>query len=345
MYSIIILIIPKPLKANKMKEIFGKYIAVLLFSSCILNSAILIAQAVPSGQENIPYLVTFGNESDHSWGDDDFSQTVFFMVPKNQTEQFFIRVFDPESFGELDENNHGWNTKTKFSIYGGKGAFSNPDAKGVDPKGNYKSGILIDTRTFAAEPATDGKWTSFGPYNALQGEWAEELNAYVFKVVIDGLGGDDGNVYKLFFSIKSNENVPVEGGSAFTYEYSVRLQNTANQASHLYPFADNLVSAFIINTFDFDNDGQIKLYSSNKNGHQVKFSNDNEWSKSNHNVEADERNKCLDLQIIKKGDYRNDVVIYITNEYNVPVPFFAAPIGGAPRYKYKIKVNATAKTK
>ena len=47
----------------------------------------------------------------------------------------------------------------------------------------------------------------------------------------------------------------------------------------------------------------------------------------------------------KKGDYKNDVVFYITNEYDMPVPFFAAPIGGVPRYKYKIKINSSAKVR
>jgi hypothetical protein len=303
------------------------------------------AQEVPSSQENIPYLVTFGATSNHSWGDDDFSQTIFFSIPKDQTTPFYIRVFDPETFGELDELSEGWDTKMKYSFYGGKDCYSNADARSVNPIGNYKSGILLDSKIFGSEPSTDGKWFSFGPFNPMQGEFVKDFSANIFKVVIDGMSGNDGNVFKLFLSIKNTENVALEGANAFAYEYSVRLQQVANSVAHVYPFADADVTGFKINSFDFDNDGNLKLYSSVKNGHEVKFSGDNEWINSNHAIKADEKNKCLDLQITKKGDYKNDMVFYITNQYDVAVPFFAAPIGGTPRYKYKLNIKSKTNTK
>jgi len=41
-----------------------------------------VAQAVPNPGENIASLVTFEAQADKSWGDDDFTQTFFFLVPK-----------------------------------------------------------------------------------------------------------------------------------------------------------------------------------------------------------------------------------------------------------------------
>lgn len=316
----------------------------VLVSLNLLFCFVISAQEVPSRQENIPYLVTFGSNSERSWGDDDFSQTVFFSVPKGQTTPFYIRVFDPEAGGELDEIDAGWDTKTKYSIYGGKDAYSNKDARGVDPTGNYKSGTLLDSRIFGSETTYDNKWMTFGPFNTLQGEYVAEMDAYVFKVVIDGLTGNDGNLYKLALSIKSGENVAVEGANAFAFEYSIRLQMQAGAVAHVYPFADNLVAAFKVRNFDFDSDGQIKLYSVVKNGRAINGSGDNEWAMTEQPIKEEEKSKCLDLQIIKKSEYKNDIVLYITNEYNVPVPFFAAPIGGVPRYKYKIKINTTVST-
>ncbi len=55
------------------KKTFPAFLSFLMFAATVC----LQAQEVPSGQENIPYLVTFGQNSEHSWGDDDFSQTVF----------------------------------------------------------------------------------------------------------------------------------------------------------------------------------------------------------------------------------------------------------------------------
>ncbi len=323
---------------NSYKKIL--FLTLVFFISCKQ-----FGQEVPSSQENIPYLVTFGMNSDHSWGDDDFSQTVFFSIPKSQTAPVYLRIFDPETGGELDEINQGWDTKMKYSVYGGKDAYSDKDARNVNPIGNYKSGILIEARIFGNEPATDQKWITMGPFNPTQGEFVSELDSYVIKVIIDGMKGNDGNIYKLFLSTKNNENVAVEGANAFAYEYSVRLQMVAKSIAHIYPFADNLVTSFNIRCFDFDEDGQIKLYSSVKNGHLVTTNNNNEWSISNHPIKEEEKNKCLDLQIVKKGDFRNDIVFYITNEYDIAVPFYAAPLGGVPRYKYKIKVKSTIKPK
>jgi len=323
----------------------NSYKKFLFFVLTVFVTGKQFGQEVPSSQENIPYLITFGMNSDHSWGDDDFSQTVFFSIPKSQTAPVYLRIYDPETGGELDEVNQGWDTKMKYSVYGGKDAYSDKDARNVNPIGNYKSGILIESRIFGSETVTDQKWITMGPFNPTQGELVPELDSYVIKVIIDGMKGNDGNIYKLFLSSKNGENVAVEGANAFAFEYSVRLQMIANSIAHIYPFADNLVTSFNIRCFDFDDDGQVKLYSSVKNGHLVKTSNNNEWSISKHPIKEEEKNKCLDLQIVKKGDFRNDIVFYITNEYDVPVPFYAAPLGGVPRYKYKIKVKSTVKEK
>ena len=77
----------------------------------------VFSQAVPAKNENIPYLVTFGNKADKSWGDDDFNQIIFFSVPETQKTPFFIRIFDPNVGGKIDENRGGFNSKTKFSLY------------------------------------------------------------------------------------------------------------------------------------------------------------------------------------------------------------------------------------
>ncbi|MBL0317586.1 MAG: hypothetical protein IPP69_18225 [Flavobacteriales bacterium] len=58
----------------------------LLASIILLQVAILHAQPVPASDENIPFLVTFGNEAGSKWGDDDNSQTFFFKIKKEFKE-------------------------------------------------------------------------------------------------------------------------------------------------------------------------------------------------------------------------------------------------------------------
>jgi hypothetical protein len=302
-------------------------------------STSFFAQEVPAKEENVSYIVTFGATSQSSWGDDDFSQTFFFLVPGTYTKPFYINIYDPEAAGELDELNGKWDTKMKYAVYGGKGAFSNKDARGVHPEKMAKSGQLLTAKTFDSQLTYDQKWYAMGPFNPVDGEYSEELGGYVFKIICEGSEGNDGNLYKYFLSIQAGENVAVEGGNAFTYEYSLRLKDKSKSIAHLYPFLDKDVVSIKVNTFDFDNDGNIKLYSSAKNGHFVNISNDNEWVASEHTIQETERNKSIDVQIFKYSGTNNDMVIYATNQYNVPLPFFAIPLGGVPKYKYKLNIN------
>ena len=99
------------------------------------------AQQIPAAEENIPFLVTFGKEGERSWGDDDFSQSWFFVIPKYQVNPIYIRVFDPDCGGANDEMKGVFNSKTQFSVYGGKTCYSTKDVRDNTPKGDYKSGF------------------------------------------------------------------------------------------------------------------------------------------------------------------------------------------------------------
>ena len=205
----------------------------------LISGDLSFAQAVPSPEENIPYLVTFGNAGDKSWGDDDFCQVFFFVVPKTQKTSIYLRVYDPGTGGTIDEKKGAFNTKTKFTVFGGKGCITNKDARGTDPKGNWYSGNILSQKIFGNE--NTGEWYTFGPFNPTSGEYSKKYGGYVFKVSARGIAGDDGNLYKYFMSTSSTANSAVEGGNAFTFEYTFRLNDAAGEVSHIYPYIDSNV--------------------------------------------------------------------------------------------------------
>ncbi len=311
------------------------YIFLLFFST---NQ--LFSQAVPSPDEKFSYLGTFSKDSKKTWGDDDFIQIIFFVVPETNKDPIFIRVFDPDLGGKNDESSNVFNSKTKFSVYGGKGAHSNKDAQLVDPKGNYKSGTLISAKTFSVNDEYDNNWYTIGPLNPSEGELQKENGGYVFKVLIEGLDGDDGNMYKLFLSKSNSENIPVDGGNSFCYEYTTRIPNVKNSVCHLYPFVPNNVIKMKINVFDFDDDGIIRILSIAKKG-EIKISKtEGTWSLQEIIISKEELNTSIDIQFIKqKNINNNNISIYLTNQYNEAIPFYSVPIGGIPNYKYKIDVQ------
>lgn len=320
--------------------------AILIF---LLQIALLpvYAQPVPAEDENIPYLVTFGTHASATWGDDDDCMIFFFSVPVTHKTPIYIRVFDPNIGGQHDEMAGGvFDTKMRFSVYGGPKAFTHPDAQGIEPKGNYDSGNLLGSKVFDDSPEYDNKWYTFGPFNPVEGELVEHMGGYLFKMIAKGITGNDGNLYRYFMSTSPTENRRIEGGNAFTYEYTFRLHNEAGSVSHIYPFVDSKVISIKQHNFDFDKDGLIRVVSVAKKGILMTPSGQAEWATSEHKIEPSELNTSLDVQFIKGksgGMRNNNIVFYITNQYEEFIPFFTIPIGGVPKYDYQIGVKQKPK--
>ena len=300
------------------------------------------AQAVPNPGENIEYLITFGAKADPAWGDDDFTQTFFFLVPQGQRQPVYLRVYDPDCGGQLDSQKGGYDTRTSFSIYGGPGAHSGAGAR--DPRPTLKpqpvTGLLLQEKTFGKEPQYDGKYYTFGPLNPLEGELVDEFKGYVFKVIVRGLSGNDGNVYRFFFSTERAANNAVSGGNAITYEYCFRLPPALRKATvHLYPFVNDKVVSMKQSNFDVDKSATLTVFSVAKNGHPGTVSGDKEWGSNVIPITDQERGLSLDFRLTSTTKTPNDMVFYVTDQYDTALPFFAVPIGGPPRYRYDIDMK------
>ncbi|MCF8257471.1 MAG: hypothetical protein K9J06_07965 [Flavobacteriales bacterium] len=301
----------------------------------------LTAQPVPPAESNIPFLVTFGPKAAKSYGDDDYSQVFFLSIPVSETAPIYIRVFDPDCGGEHDELNGPADTKVKFSIYGGKEAYSHKDARQNDPIGNYKSGTLLDSKSFDSSEKYDNQWYSFGPFDPKQGEKIDEFNSYIFKIVADGIEGNDGNLYRYFFSRSSSVNIAIEGANAFSYEWTFRMPTEAAAVSHLYPYVTDDVISIQQYNFDWDDDGVIKIISYEKKGEWVKMSNESDWVTSQHTISASERNSSLDIQFAKireRSKRNNNVGFSVKNQYGQFMPFYSIPIGGVQKFKYDLNL-------
>jgi len=318
-----------------MKHLF----TIFLFFSISIN---ILAQPVPAEDENIPFLMTFGEKAETSWGDDDYSQTFFFVIPIEHTSPIFIRVFDPDCGGQVDEINGFWDTKITYSVYGGIECYSNKDAQGIDPIGDYKSGNMLATKTFGENPRFDNKWYTFGPFNPTEGELIEKYGGYIFKIICEGKIGDDGNMYRYFVSTAQTENKRIEGANAFAYEYSFRMHNDPNEVSHIYPYIDDRTISVEQKNFDWDRDGIIRVVSVGRAGLPCKISADDDWNQNQFKILEEEINSSLDFQFIKRKSppvRNNNVVISVKNQYGELLPFYTIPIGGVPKYKYSIGVK------
>ena len=297
------------------------------------------SQPVPSDEENIPFLMTFGNQADISWGDDDFSQAFFFLIPSDFKRQVFIRVFDPDIGGKYDEIRGDWDTQCSFEVFGGEGCHSEDDARETSPFGNYKSGTLLAMKVFGNEPRYDDSWYTFGPFNPEEGEYSEAFDGYIFKVICEGISGDDGNMYRYYLSTSGTENIPIEGANAFAYEYSFRMHNDPYEVSHIYPYITEGTLTVKISNFDWDNDGHILVVSRERQGQRLTVSGESDWARDEVKVIKEEENSSYDFQFIKSKKpvvRNNNVVVNVRNQYDETMPFYTSPIGGIPKYKYSV---------
>ncbi|MFH2142894.1 MAG: hypothetical protein ABIJ97_10755, partial [Bacteroidota bacterium] len=249
---------------------------------------------------------------------------------------------DPEISGLYDDKKFDFNTKTKFSLYGGKGSYTNPDAQGVDPVGKYRSGNLLAEKIFSTDMQYDNKWFTFRPISPTEGELSKEKGGYVFKLIIEGVSGDDGNLYRLYLSTKSTTNESVEGSQSFYFEYSFRLHDSPSEVSHLYPYINDSVFSIKQFNFDWDNDGRLFFVSVIRKAVEMSKSPDNKWIVSDHVILEKEKNSSLDIQMHKNktSDIRNNnIVFYIRNQYGESLPFYNTPIGGIPKPKSSIIIS------
>ena len=311
-----------------------QYIIILL-----TISAIGFSQPVPNVEENIPYLMTFGKEAETSWGDDDFSQAFFFLIPEDYDQPFFIRVFDPDTGGEIDEIAGEFNTRSVYEVFGGEGAWSEPDARETSPSGNYKSGTLLASRAFAQNPRYDNDWYTFGPFNPAQGEYVEQYEGRIFKIICEGVAGDDGNMYRYYLSTDADENRPIEGANAFAYEYSFRMHNDVDEVSHIYPYVEEGTIYVQISNFDWDNDGSIVVISVARQGREVDVSDEDHWTKDELSIQDEEIGTSFDFRFVKAPNLvrNNNVVVNVRNQRDETLPFYTIPIGGVPKYKGEVE--------
>lgn len=329
------------------KTIFKIYILLFLFVMTLFTN--LSGQPVPGKDENIPFLVTFGKEGQTSWGDNTFYHVFFFSIPKDYTKPFYIRVFDPDCGGQNDEIQGEFNTKTKFSVYGGKGVDpdQNVESRGLEPSDNFKKGNVLASKIFGIDDKYDNKYYTFGPFNPSEGDFNTKWNSNIFKIICEGIAGDDGNLYRYFLSSDKNSNIAIEGANAFTYAYHFRMWNDTKSVAHIYPFIDTGVVSIKQKNFDWDKDGNILVVSRFRQGEDIKeISNEDDEKWSNFNIITQEIGSSLDFQFHKRKDElvrNNNVILRLENQWGEGVAFFSSPIGGVPVYNPLIKKESIKK--
>lgn len=190
----------------------------LLLSGAVLAALPGLAGMPEARADEKPHLVTFGPRAQQFEGDHDFKQFVHISVPE-ETGPLFLRVFDADIGGAHDEPLRGFNTETRFSLYGDGGVprFFR-DEEGVVQEAI--EGEPLGAVTYGADQAVDGQWVTLFPLNAAQG--AADGNRRSFVLAVEGVSGDDGNVFEVAISRSDADNR--DPGDVRIYSYAPTFQ-------------------------------------------------------------------------------------------------------------------------
>ncbi len=294
------------------------------------------------------YLGTLGAElvTSANNGDDDQVQVLFLEVTDGWSGPLYVRIYDPDCGGTLDQQNGlVWDTPFTFTVYGGAGAYTFPDARSAHPGAGVHSGVALATAVFTQEASLDGAWYSMGPFYAADGELVGGKRIFKLGVVAgpsppftSGILFADLNLYNVAFSTSPTANTPPAGARIFAFSWTFVIpQNTSLNPPRMFPFVGANVATMVQHNWDYDNLGGVAGITMTTPSREFtvpggNVSGDGEEKHSGHAVLDTERDTTWAIrcwaQPLSVAD--NLVTFWATDQNGTPLAIFARSTNGAP---------------
>lgn len=304
---------------------YKKTISLVVATVVLLSFAFVkqgLCYRVPPKDSNIRYLYVFGEDGKKSYGAKEEPQVIFLRVPEDYTGSIKISIYDPDIGGFIDEKSGKWNTETRFSIFGGKHAYSSIAGISEARITDFFKGTLLDSKEFGEDKTFDKKFYHFSPIAAEDGEEVGRFR--YFKIVAEGLSGNDNNVFSL--------EVSPDAVEAFGYALSLRLSERQGTKMALYPDIPQDASIIIEYNYDLDpTGGTIELISASR-AYRIKGSGTGVWANTKIDVSPSEAGKRWVYEITKKRQPNANMSMYLTTGDGSAIPvFFTAGAAGPKR--------------
>lgn len=283
-------------------------------------------------------LRTNGQDTSPTFGDDDKVQIIFFELPASlpPSTGLYFNVFDPDCGGPAftDTMDIAFNTTTRFSVIGGLGAYSDPLARAPFFDGSNNSGILsgntLITRTFGVSSTLDNTWVALNsaPILITEGELVGDKR--LFKLVVEGLSGDDGNIYDVTVGESPATTNTVPSGTRI-FAYSLTFETPVMSRPHLYPYVMASVTRVVQYNFDFDAPpGAMTFTTPSGQSFVMAVGGDGDWTSSTHVAAAQDRDATWTVNTESGFGFDNCITFYTTDYNGNALAIFGQPYGGYP---------------
>lgn len=284
----------------------------LLFVLALLTLWIKGAEA-----QSLTSFVTYGTDSPSREGDDDFVQVFFVRIPDSYPDTVFLRIYDPDLGGTDDIILGQADTRTRFSLLGGRDVYT-PASTAPSPNPEARqSGQLLESVELGTDPSRSGTWWTLARLHANQGQLVE--GDRVFKLVVEGLKGNDANLFVPALTIADRSTVAPHGPSIISYSPTIHIVS----GSHVVEMKielDEHSGSIDIHTFDAAF-ATVTLETAFQS-YDVPSSGQDVWQIGSVQFESYDRANELAVTIAADGrESPNDLTLYVTegNDSLVPI--------------------------
>ena len=278
---------------------------------------LLAGPAAGAALEHTARPITFGVDAKGEEGDQNYSQVILFTLPETTPGPLYLRLFDPEVGGQHDELHQEANTGTRFRFYGG-----DLDLEGlrrpVPTQEAIQSGDLLAERQYLSDPLLDGQWVTLASFRPEQGKATPE--GRLFKLVVEGLEGNDGNAFEAGISRGDKANLPPEGLRLFSYAPTVHVPKLPNRLLEARFLVPRNAKALSVRNFDLDGFPlSLELPEGSKGA--LRSSASGEWAEQRVEFAPGETGDYASLVMPTRAEANNDVLFHLVDEQGVLLPF------------------------
>ncbi|WP_417666397.1 PKD domain-containing protein [Roseibium sp.] len=294
-------------------------------------------RARPGQPIDAPLLVTYGPRAPIREGDPTHAQIIYISLPGDLTERVYVRLFDPDAAGEHDLIYGRPDTVTRFALYGGDGAFVGEpeDGKSVSDE-ERTGGILLAEKDFSDDEASDNSWVNFALISPDQGE--ERDGRRIFRLVVEGKSGNDGNLYGVAISRGDRRQVDIEGAKLFSYAPTIRVPNRQT-LTELRFTAPTDTESLSIDNFDAAH-GKVSLTTTFRTV-PLTPSGQGNWRTDTVELTPDELGKPAAITLSGGGEMPNDATFFIAVRAQNLLPLDLPPFNWIPNRRPDIDATAT----
>ncbi|MDN2579020.1 PKD domain-containing protein [Aquibium sp. ELW1220] len=275
-------------------------------ADAIANAMPRLAAFAMMGDEPFePHLVVFGPLARVNEGDHDFRQVVRVLVPAD-AGRIHLRVFDPDTGGAFDEAKGGYDSVIRFSLFGaGARASIQRDAAGVAQEN--VEGTPLGTIDFGSDAAADGRWATLFAAEASSG--IEVSGGREFLVLVEGLSGNDGNVFDVSASSSDARNEPIAGARLSTLMPTIQVPAGRDLGEMRLAVPEDAVAVRVEN---FDAAGGRIVYGGPFRSRVLAASGKNEWRGSDVELDGDEPGGPGSVTATNGSETPNDMTLFVT---------------------------------